>query len=95
MVELRWLINNDGSRRLQYRQQVDTTIRAGLWANEDVVKTANYQWSDWSDVPEVWNPPIPVSPTNKCPKCGIDLTATMSYTCTQYNCPTGLGSSVS
>lgn len=26
-----------------------------------------------------------------CPKCGIHLEGVMSYSCTQVNCPTGLG----
>lgn len=96
MIELRWLVNNDNSRRLQYRQKVDTTIRAGLWSNPvDIMQTANYQWSDWADVPEAYDNRQNSLGTNKCPKCGLDLTATMSYTCTQLNCPTGLGSSVS
>ena len=43
-------------RKLQYRQKIDVTIRAaaaGMWDNDSIAKTANYQWSDWIDVPEV------------------------------------------
>lgn len=29
---------------------------------------------------------------DKCPKCGINLSGAMSYTCIQPNCPTGMGS---
>jgi len=47
--------------------------------------------SDWEDVPEV------VENTSlfkgKCTKCGLAFIGTMSYTCTQVDCPTGLGSS--
>lgn len=27
-----------------------------------------------------------------CPKCGLALSGVMSYSCSQINCPTGLGS---
>lgn len=49
MVELRWIVT-DGVRKLQYRQQYDATIRAGMWLDE---RPPNLQWSDWQDVPEV------------------------------------------
>jgi len=88
---MRWLVNNDNSRRLQYRQKYDVTIRAGLnWSNEDMLRTANYQWSDWQDVPEVTT-----QVSNKCPKCGLLLEGAMGYVCIQNNCPTGLGSAIS
>lgn len=60
MVELRWLVTNYETPKLQYRQQVDTTIRAGLWPAPDMAKTANMQWSDWHDVEIVEEPqPVP------------------------------------
>ena len=43
-------------RKLQYRQMIDTTIRAGgagTWDNASIARTANMQWSEWRDVPEV------------------------------------------
>ncbi len=40
-------------RKLQYRQKVDTTIRAGMWDDKGIAQTANYQWSEWRDVPVV------------------------------------------
>ena len=43
-------------RKLQYRQKVDITVRAaaaGMWDNESLARTANMQWSEWKDVPEV------------------------------------------
>lgn len=91
MIELRWLVNNDNSRRLQYRQKVDTTVYAGLGPFPESWK--NMQWSQWADVPEVYNPPV-VSPSssNKCPQCGLLLEGAMSYTCIQIDCPTGFGS---
>lgn len=55
MIELRWYIMNSPHgevKVLQYRQKIDTTIRAGMWSNEDMIKTASYAWSDWVDVPE-------------------------------------------
>lgn len=59
MIELRWITRKPANystgweRVLQYRQKVDTTIRAGLWIEIDKMKDANYQWSEWIDVPEV------------------------------------------
>lgn len=91
MIELRWLVNNDNSRRLQYRQKVDTTVYAGLGPFPDGMK--NMQWSSWTDVPEVQIPPVvSQSMPNKCPKCGLVMEGAMSYHCIQPNCPTGFGS---
>ena len=42
-------------RKLQYRQKVDTTVRAGMWDAAGIAQTANMQWSEWRDVPEVTN----------------------------------------
>ena len=59
MIEMRWLVRAgwDGPERvLQYRQQIDVTIRAGgagTWDNASLARTANLQWSEWRDVPEV------------------------------------------
>jgi len=36
-------------RKLQYRQLVDTTVRAGLLNNAP----PTLQWSEWKDVPEI------------------------------------------
>lgn len=40
-------------KKLQYRQKVDVTVRAGNWSSEGIAQTANYQWSEWKDVPTV------------------------------------------
>ncbi len=40
-------------RKLQFRQKVDITIRAGMWDDKSTARTANYQWSAWQDVPTV------------------------------------------
>ena len=43
-------------KKLQYRQKIDVTVRAaaaGMWDNESLARTANMQWSEWRDVPEV------------------------------------------
>ena len=40
-------------RKLQYRQMIDTTIRAGMWDNTSIAQTAKMAWSEWRDVPEV------------------------------------------
>ena len=108
IIEFPYYGRDPGTRTvtvLQYRQKIDTTIRAGgpgTWDDSSIQKTANYQWSDWHDVPTVTEgtPRIPepimmTNATNKCPKCGILLEGAMSYYCTQPSCPTGLGSSMS
>jgi hypothetical protein len=55
MIEMRWLVPVEGEKRLQYRQQVDVTIRAGMWVNTNNLN-ANMQWSEWRDVPLVSEP---------------------------------------
>lgn len=96
MIELRWYTTDNKYRTLQYRQRVDTTVRAGMWDNAAIVKTANYEWSEWIDVPEVQAPPkyagYPAS--NRCPKCGMEFNGPMGYVCPVPNCPTGLGTTV-
>lgn len=55
MIELRWVTqyNDVGEciKNLQYRQQIDTKVYAGmgtqLFFNKDM------QWSKWIDVPEI------------------------------------------
>lgn len=54
MIQLRWYVEGD-KRTLQYRQQYDATIFAGL--NRPVNHTPNMQWSDWTEVP------VEVAPT--------------------------------
>lgn len=58
MMELRWY--DTGERKvLQYRRRVDATIRAGMnWTPEQLANTANYQWTEWTDVPTVESPMI-------------------------------------
>jgi hypothetical protein len=51
MIEMRWYVPVSGDKVLQYRQTVDTTVRAGIWPAEEQLRTANYQWSEWKDVP--------------------------------------------
>ena len=57
MIEMRWLVRPgwDGPERvLQYRQQIDITVRAaaaGMWDAKSIAETANMQWSEWIDVP--------------------------------------------
>ena len=41
-------------KKLQYRQKIDTTVRAaaaGMWDAKSIAETANMQWSEWIDVP--------------------------------------------
>ena len=62
MVEMRWLDKPNYSgievpKVLQYRQMIDTTIRAGgagTWDSASLERTANYQWSEWKDVPTAY-----------------------------------------
>jgi hypothetical protein len=54
MVQMRWYKTNS-SKTLQYRVKYDTTIYAGMPTEEQKLKTANYQWSEWMNVPEVWD----------------------------------------
>jgi hypothetical protein len=51
---MRWYKTNS-SKTLQYRVKYDTTIYAGMPTEEQKLKTANYQWSEWMNVPEVWD----------------------------------------
>jgi hypothetical protein len=51
MIEMRWLVPVEGEKRLQYRQKVDVTVRAGQWDAAGIAQTANMQWSEWRDVP--------------------------------------------
>ena len=53
MIEMRWLVPVEGEQKLQYRQQIDVTVRAGQWDTASVAQTANWQWSEWRDVPLV------------------------------------------
>ena len=52
MIEMRWFVPVEGEKRLQYRQQFDVTIRAGMWVSTDNLNV-NMQWSEWRDVPLV------------------------------------------
>lgn len=42
---------------------------------------------------EPYKSPYPYVPlgTRECPKCGLQLTNSMMYVCSNLNCPTGLG----
>ncbi len=46
-------LNN--TKKLQYRVKYNVTIYAGMPTEEQKLKTANYQWSEWMNVPEVWD----------------------------------------
>ncbi len=54
MIEMRWYVPVTGDKVLQYRQMIDTTVRAGgagTWNNDSIAQTANMQWSAWKTVP--------------------------------------------
>jgi hypothetical protein len=56
MIELRWLVKNgwDGPERvLQYRQQYDKTVYAGLGQFPESAKQIG--WSEWLDVTTIDN----------------------------------------
>ena len=47
-------------------------------------------WPEREEIP--WNP---ITWSKVCPKCGIKLDSVMSYSCTNIECPTGLGPIIS
>lgn len=51
MIELRWIVGFNEEKTLQYRQQYDKTIYAGMGTFPETCK--QMAWSDWKDVPEV------------------------------------------
>lgn len=54
MIQMRWYATvNRPEPRLQYRQQYNTTIYAGMPTEKQKLETAKYEWSDWMDVPMV------------------------------------------
>jgi len=53
MIQMRWYSSSNVQRKLQYRVKYNTTIYAGMPTEEEKLKTANYQWSEWMDVPHV------------------------------------------
>lgn len=53
MMQLRWLVTNYQQPKLQYRQQYNSTVYAGMPTEEQKMKTAVMVWSDWMDVPSV------------------------------------------
>lgn len=55
MIQLRWLVR-DGVKILQYRQQYNATIYAGMPSKDFVQATEQLQWSGWVDVPEETDP---------------------------------------
>ena len=64
------------------------------WLVDSDERTLQYRTdmrSEWEDVPEVVENINPFR--GKCSKCGLAFIGPTSYTCTQTDCPTGLGSS--
>ena len=64
MIEMRWYVPVSGEKVLQYRQMIDTTVRAGgpgTWDNASIARTTNMQWSAWRNVP-VESEPDPAYP---------------------------------
>ncbi len=56
MIELRWIVRPgwDGPEKvLQCRTKYDATIWAGMPTAEQKAAAANFQWSQWTDVPTV------------------------------------------
>ena len=54
MIQLRWYSTiNYPTPKLQYRQQYNTTVYAGMPTEEQKMQTAKYEWSEWIDVPTV------------------------------------------
>ncbi len=64
------------------------------WLVDGDERTLQYRTnmrSEWEDVPEVVENTNPFR--GKCSQCGLAFIGPTSYTCTQTDCPTGLGSS--
>jgi hypothetical protein len=40
-------------KKLQYRVYQNVAVYAGMPSQEDMARSAKYQWSDWKDVPTV------------------------------------------
>ena len=40
-------------KKLQYRVYQNVAMYAGMPSQEDMARSAKYQWSDWKDVPTV------------------------------------------
>ena len=54
MIQMRWYKSNAaGGQILQYRVKQNMTVYAGMPTEEEKLKTANYQWSEWITVPIV------------------------------------------
>jgi hypothetical protein len=54
MTEIRWIVRPgwDGPEKiLQVRYKRDVTVWAGMPSQEQIRAMANYQWSEWMDVP--------------------------------------------
>jgi len=54
MVQMRWY-KTHSSEKLQYRVKHNATVYAGTPTVKEKLMTANYQWSEWMDVPKVWD----------------------------------------
>jgi len=64
------------------------------WLVDGDERTLQYRTntrSEWEDVPEVVENINPFR--GKCSRCGLAFIGPTSYSCTQTDCPTGLGSS--
>lgn len=57
MIELRWYDTGE-HKVLQYRQKIDSPIRAGMWDPIEAANTAQFVWSEWIDVPTVESPMV-------------------------------------
>ena len=53
MIQMRWYSTDNKLETLQFRQLYDTTVYAGNPTPEQKLMYANYQWSEWTDVPKV------------------------------------------
>ena len=54
MIQMRWYQPPEFTTPiLQYRQQYNTTVYAGMPTEKQKLETAKYAWSDWTDVPIV------------------------------------------
>lgn len=55
MIQLRWYKTvNYPEPKLQYRQMYNTTVYAGMHTEMQKLETGKFEWSEWIDVPMVF-----------------------------------------
>lgn len=55
--EMRWFATRDGTRILQYRKYINTTVYAGMPTPEQVTRFAKFEWTPWQAIPTEYEHP--------------------------------------